>query len=188
MDAFKTAIAESLEKPASKLAKERGLNALRIDVRGTASAPVIEVHLDGARLVTIEDCETVSKELNSAIEEEKLVKGNYRLDVMSPGMDEPLVHDYQFERSIGHLVEVQYEEHGEHHSLHGHLRDFSDADISIEPIHVKTSNPPRPRTVTTDEGPVTIEPDEQFYDKPVTLVKVERKHIMKVVVQPEFGR
>jgi ribosome maturation factor RimP len=185
---FKTAIAETLEKPASKLAKTRGLHLLRINVRGSASTPVIEVLLDGDRLVSIEDCAIVSTGLDSLIESEKLVRGNYRLDVMSPGIDEPLVEDYQFQRNLGRSVEAHYQDAGEHHTLHGHLRTCDVNTVGIEPIHVRSAKPVRPRTVATDDGLVEIQRDEQLYNDPVQLVMIERKHLMKVIVQPDFGK
>ncbi len=185
---FKAAIADSLEKPASRLANVRGLNLLRINVRGSASSPVIEVLLDGERLVTIEDCTSVSQELTALIDTEKLVRGNYRLDVMSPGIDEPLVEDWQFQRNLGRLVEVHYQDAGEHHTLHGHLRAYTTQEIGIEPIHVRSAKAIQARTVATEDGLVELQRDEQLYRDPVELVKIERKHVTKVVVQPEFAR
>jgi ribosome maturation factor RimP len=185
---FKAAIADSLEKPASRLANVRGLNLLRINVRGTSSSPVIEVLLDGERLVTIEDCSSVSQELSSLIDAEKLVRGNYRLDVMSPGIDEPLAHDWQFQRNLGRLVEVHYQEDGGHHTLHGHLRAYTTQEIGIEPIHVHSAKAIQTRTLATEEGLVELQRDEQLYTDPVELVKIERKHVTKVVVQPDFGK
>jgi ribosome maturation factor RimP len=185
---FKSDITDSLQKPASKLAKARGLHLLRINVRGTASTPVIEVLLDGERLVSIDDCESVSHDLSSMIDTEKLIKGNYRLDVMSPGVDEPLVEDWQFQRNIGRLVEVHYQDSGEHHTLHGHLCAFDGSEIAIKPIHLHAGKPSKPKKVATEDGPVELQRDEQLYDDPVQLVDIERKHVKKVVVQPEFAR
>ena len=185
---FKSDIAESLEKPASKLASARGLYLLRINVRGSASTPVIEVLLDGDRLVTIEDCASVSHELTTVIDAEKLVKGNYRLDVMSPGIDEPLAEDWQFQRNLGRSVEAHYQDAGEHHTLHGHLRAYTATEIGIEPIHIHSHKSVKAKTVITEEGAVTLKRDEQLYDDPVALVKIERKHLTKVVVQPDFGK
>jgi ribosome maturation factor RimP len=185
---FKTDIADSLQKPATKLASARGLHLLRINVRGSASTPVIEVLLDGERLVTIEDCADVSKELDAMIESEKLVKGNYRLDVMSPGIDEPLVENWQFQRNLGRLVEAHYQDAGEHHTLHGHLRSYTASEIGIEPIHIHSHKPAKPKTVTTEDGPIALKRDEQLYDDPVALVKIERKHLTKVTVQPDFRK
>lgn len=183
---FKTTIAESLEPTARRLTSERGLHLLRIQVRGTDSNPVIELLLNGARAITIEDCETVSKSLSLEIDTEKLIKGNYRLDVMSPGMEEPMVENWQFERNLGRLIEAQYKESDEHHSLHGHLRSFNDKEISIEPVHVKTPKVDKHKMVVTDSGPVAFEKDEQLYNAPVELVTIERKHLTKVVAQPEW--
>jgi ribosome maturation factor RimP len=185
---FKSEIADSLQKPASKLAKTRGLHLLRINVRGAASTPVIEVLLDGERLVSIDDCAEVSSELSALIDSEKLVKGNYRLDVMSPGIDEPLVEDWQFARNIGRLVEVHYQDDGEHHTLHGHLCAYDPKEIAIRPLHIHTRKLSKARTVKTEDGPVELQRDEQLYDDQVELVDIDRKHVKKVVVQPEFGK
>jgi ribosome maturation factor RimP len=185
---FKTTIAESLSKPASRLAAARGLHLLRVQVRGTESAPVIEVLLDGDRPIVIDDCESVSKDLSSEIDSAKLVKGNYRLDVMSPGLEEPLVEDWQYARSVGRLVEAQYQDDGEHHTLHGHLRAYTPSEIAIEPVHVKTPKVVKPNVIATDSGPIALEPDEQLYNRPVELVKIDRRHLTKVIAQPEFGK
>ena len=182
---FKTEIATTLEKPTESLANDRGLNLLRINIRGTAASPVIEVLLDGERAVSLDDCETVSRELSSLIDTKSLVKGNYRLDVMSPGIDEPLEKDWQFQRNLGRLVEVQYRDGGDHHTIHGHLRNYTIEDIGIEPIHTK-SNKPKKKVTTEDGESVTLERDEQLYDTDVELVRIERKHVLKAVVQPDF--
>lgn len=183
---FKTTISEALDAPARQLASQRGLHILRIQVRGTESNPVIEILLDGPRNINIDDCETVSKALSNEVDSTKLIKGNYRLDVMSPGLEEPLVEDWQFERNVGRLIEAQYSEDGEHHSLHGHLRNYSEREISIEPVHVKKPKIDKHNMVTTDSGPIAFEKDEQLYNAPVELVAIERKYLIKVIVQPEW--
>src|SRR5947207_9802196 len=106
MDSISTQNLNRLREIASAAAEALGLVILRLTARGVPSRPVIEVILDGPRLVRVDDCEVVSKILNTAIESEKLAGGNYRLDVLSPGLDEPIIHDYQFQRTIGHLIEV----------------------------------------------------------------------------------
>jgi ribosome maturation factor RimP len=98
---------DRLHDIAAEAAEPLGLLILRMTARGTPSRAILEVILDGPRQVSIDDCQTVSKKINDAIEaDESLLKGNYRLDVLSPGLDEPIVHDYQFQRTIGHLVEI----------------------------------------------------------------------------------
>ena len=187
MAAFQEKIISTLSPKASELSERRGLHLLRIQVRGTEQTPVIEVLLDGDRQVAIDDCEAVSRDLSSWVDEAQNVKGNYRLDVMSPGMEEPLEQDYQFTRSIGRLVEVHYRDGEESHTLHGHLRESDGREIAIEPIHVAQPKK-HSKTIVTEDGTIELEKDEQIYDKPVELVKIDRAHVTKVLVQPEMRR
>jgi ribosome maturation factor RimP len=147
---------------AVKAAEELGLVILRLTARGTPSRAIIEVTLDRPKLVAISDCEIVSKKLNEAIEAESLIGGNFRLDVLSPGLDEPIVHDYQFQRTIGHLIEVSFEEEGKKTSVLGKLEQYSLNELVV----VKRQ---------TKRGGDVIE------------VHIPRNHILSVFARPDFG-
>jgi ribosome maturation factor RimP len=56
------------------------------------------------QFVTVEDCEKVTRQLQFALE----VDGaEYkRLEVSSPGIDRPLRHEKDFERFVGHVIDV----------------------------------------------------------------------------------
>jgi len=112
---------------ATENAHQRGLELLRIGIRGTRSRPVIEVILDGERQVSIEDCEKVSKALQTHLDEKIGAETNYRLDVLSPGTDEPLVYPYQYKRSVGRKIEVQLEDG----SKTGRLKEVSELGITL---------------------------------------------------------
>lgn len=79
---------------------------LRITIDLPWSSPV----LDGSQaapvdqFVTVEDCEKVTRQLQYALEVDEV---DYkRLEVSSPGIDRPLRHDQDFERFVGHVVDV----------------------------------------------------------------------------------
>lgn len=56
------------------------------------------------QFVTVEDCEKVTRQLQYALEVDEV---DYkRLEVSSPGIDRPLRHDQDFERFVGHVVDV----------------------------------------------------------------------------------
>ncbi|MDI1246230.1 MAG: ribosome maturation factor RimP [Rhodoferax sp.] len=56
------------------------------------------------QFVTVEDCEKVTRQLQYALEVDEV---DYkRLEVSSPGIDRPLRHDQDFERFVGHMVDV----------------------------------------------------------------------------------
>jgi ribosome maturation factor RimP len=122
MSTYKDDIQTAVAGVAEPLVQGRGLALLRVTVRGTEQNPVIEVILDGNRQIEIQDCEAISRDLNETLEGTKLVKGNFRLDVMSPGVEEPLQYDYQFERAVGRLVEIEWEHDGTVTTSKGYLK------------------------------------------------------------------
>lgn len=78
-----------------------GLLRITIDlpwVQPVQGAPVVE------QLINVEDCEKVNRQLQFALE----VDGaEYRrLEVSSPGIDRPLRHVQDFERFVGHVVDL----------------------------------------------------------------------------------
>jgi len=78
-----------------------GLLRVTIDLPWTAPT-------DGAvaaeQFVTVEDCEKVTRQLQFALEVEAI---EYRrLEVSSPGIDRPLRHTQDFERFLGHVIDI----------------------------------------------------------------------------------
>jgi len=59
-----------------------------------------------ARMVNIDDCERVSREVSAQLDVEDPISGNYTLEVSSPGVDRPLFTLEQFERAIGESAKV----------------------------------------------------------------------------------
>ncbi len=77
-----------------------GLLRITIDLPWQAGAPA----LTQAQLVTVEDCEKVTRQLQFALEVEGV---EYRrLEVSSPGIDRPLRHQADFERFVGEIIDV----------------------------------------------------------------------------------
>src|SRR5690606_14008912 len=59
-----------------------------------------------ARTVTIEDCESVSREVSAQLDVEDPISANYTLEVSSPGVDRPLFDAAQFARFAGERAKV----------------------------------------------------------------------------------
>lgn len=59
-----------------------------------------------SRLVNIEDCEAVSREVSAQLDVEDPITGNYTLEVSSPGVDRPLFTLEQFARHVGESAKV----------------------------------------------------------------------------------
>ena len=67
------------------------------DAVGDAEAP---------RMVGIEDCESVSREVSAQLDVEDPISSHYTLEVSSPGVDRPLFTPAQFARFIGEQAKV----------------------------------------------------------------------------------
>ena len=59
---------------------------------------------DSEQLVTIEDCEKVTRQLQFALEVDGIEYK--RLEVSSPGIDRPLRHEQDFERFVGRVIDI----------------------------------------------------------------------------------
>lgn len=57
--------------------------------------------------MSVEDCETVSRNLSPVFDVADPVKRAYRLEISSPGIDRPLVRKSDFERHVGHQVKIE---------------------------------------------------------------------------------
>ena len=68
-----------------------------VDAIGDAETP---------RMVGIEDCESVSREVSAKLDVEDPISGNYTLEVSSPGVDRPLFTPAQFTRFAGEQVKI----------------------------------------------------------------------------------
>ena len=58
------------------------------------------------RYVSVDECEKVSRWLSDALDQEDPLEEAYLLEVSSPGLDRPLIHDRDYTRYAGKLVDV----------------------------------------------------------------------------------
>ncbi|HQX57862.1 MAG: ribosome maturation factor RimP [Rhodoferax sp.] len=77
---------------------------LRVTIDWPWVAPAQDAPLSEPRFVTVEDCETVTRQLLFALEVDAIEYS--RLEVSSPGIDRLLRNAQDFERFLGHEVDV----------------------------------------------------------------------------------
>ncbi len=66
----------------------------------------LRVFVDREAGVNVDDCEKISKQLSTVLDEEDYVPGNYFLEVSSPGIERELFCDEHMQKSIGQKVRV----------------------------------------------------------------------------------
>ena len=79
-----------------------GLKQLRHGRRVT-----LRIYIDCMSGVTIDDCEKVSRQVSAILDVQDPIQGEYTLEVSSPGIDRPLFTLPQFERYLGHEVDLR---------------------------------------------------------------------------------
>ena len=83
--------------------------------------------------VTLDDCESVSRDLGAALDVEDIIPHAYRLEVSSPGLDRSLTKPEHFVRFTGSTVKVKtYQPINGQKVFRGTLREMDGAAIGIE--------------------------------------------------------
>jgi ribosome maturation factor RimP len=89
-----------------------GLELLGADYLPSPGGAVLRLYIDvplaeqPERVVNIDDCERVSREVSAQLDVEDPITANYTLEVSSPGVDRPLFTFEQFERAVGESAKV----------------------------------------------------------------------------------
>ncbi len=105
------------------------------------------------RMVGIEDCEAVSREVSAQLDVEDPISGNYTLEVSSPGVDRPLFTPAQFAQFIGEQAKVGLKlPQGGRRKLRGQIIGVDDDgriefDVDGEPFKVSIDNIDKARLV-----------------------------------------
>jgi ribosome maturation factor RimP len=109
-----------------------GFRLVRVEVSGRdgKTVQIMAERADGS--MTIEDCETVSREISPILDVSEVLSESYRLEVSSPGIDRPLVRPSDFEHWAGHEAKIELKEPIEgRRRFRGRLEGFEDGEIRM---------------------------------------------------------
>jgi len=70
----------------------------------------LRVYIDLNGGITVDDCERVSRQVSAVLDVEDVIRGQYTLEVSSPGLDRPLFTPEHFRRFAGSEVRLQLRE------------------------------------------------------------------------------
>lgn len=68
---------------------------------------LLRVYIDTEDGINLDDCQRVSHQLSGVLDVEDVIKGQYQLEVSSPGLDRPLFTAEHFERFTGHKAKLK---------------------------------------------------------------------------------
>jgi len=68
---------------------------------------LLRLYIDSEQGITLDDCERVSHQVSGLLDVEEPLRGEYTLEVSSPGLDRPLFKPEHYARFVGHKVRVR---------------------------------------------------------------------------------
>lgn len=89
-----------------------GLDLLGVEYLPAPGGATLRLYIDvplaeqPERIINVEDCERVSREVSAQLDVEDPISGNYTLEVSSPGVDRPLFTLEQYQRHLGESAKV----------------------------------------------------------------------------------
>ena len=84
-----------------------GYELLGVEYMSQGKHSRLRLFIDGPDGIGLEDCSKVSHQVSGVLDVEDPIKGQYSLEVSSPGLDRPLFTAAHFERFIGHKVKLR---------------------------------------------------------------------------------
>jgi ribosome maturation factor RimP len=99
---------ENITRISNEIAEKLDFFLVELTFRGDQRKRIIEVYIDGKNNVSADSLAEISREINKTIEDQDLIKGSYRLDVSTPGVDRPLKYIKQFPKHINRNFELTY--------------------------------------------------------------------------------
>ena len=113
--------------------EDLGFRLVRVHVSGgdVKTLQIMAERPDGS--ITVDDCESISRQLSPVLDVHDPVPGAYRLEISSPGIDRPLVRPTDFETWSGHEAKIELTELVDgRRRFRGRLEGFEDGEVRIE--------------------------------------------------------
>jgi len=113
--------------------EDLGYRLVRVQVSGREgkAVQIMAERPDGT--ITIDDCETISRQLSPLFDVNDVVAGSYRLEISSPGIDRPLVRPSDFESWAGNEVKIELKEPVDGRKRYrGTLEGYEDGEVRID--------------------------------------------------------
>jgi ribosome maturation factor RimP len=124
-------IKQRIYEIAKEIAENEGYELVNVDLVGGRKL-LLRVTIDKEGGITINDCERMSRTIESVLDVEDLIKGPYVLEVSSPGIDRPLLKQSDFVRNINRLVKIITKEKIDNQNFFiGRIIDVGDGWIRV---------------------------------------------------------
>ena len=98
----------ALTKLVQSVVEPMGYELIGVEyLTGYQGGNLLRVYIDSEDGIQLDDCTKVSHQLSGVLDVEDPIRGEYNLEVSSPGMDRPLFTKEHYERFTGHKVHIK---------------------------------------------------------------------------------
>jgi ribosome maturation factor RimP len=130
-------IAEQARRILDPIVTREGFELVEVEWGREGPAWVLRLFVDRPGGVTIENCQELSRTVDTVLDVEDFIEPAYNLEVSSPGVDRPLRKPADFERFAGQRAHVKTfapidTPQGPRKNWSGTLRGFRDGAVEIE--------------------------------------------------------
>ncbi len=125
----RTAQLHALIEPAVRAV---GFQLWGLEYKTGGKTALLQVFIDGPEGVSVEDCARVSRQVSSVLDVDEPIRGEFTLEVSSPGLDRNLYTPEQYQLYIGYPVKLRlrYPFEGQRR-FSGVLGGVDDGEVSL---------------------------------------------------------
>ena len=111
----------------------QGFELVDVEFVKEGSSWYLRSYIDKPGGISIDDCETVSRALEKALDEEDFIAEAYVLEVSSPGLGRPLKKEKDYVRNEGREIDLRFYKSFEHEKeLRGVLTSWTKDSVTIQ--------------------------------------------------------
>lgn len=127
-----TNLEEKIENLLSKTINDLGYELYDIQYVKEGKDYFLRIFIDNESGISIEDCEKVNNAINDILDTADYIKGQYFLEVSSPGIERVLRKDKHLQDNIGEEVAISlFKPINGKREIIGRLQEFDDETIDI---------------------------------------------------------
>lgn len=111
----------------------KGLSLWDLEFKKDGPKWLLRIYIDREGSgVTLDDCESVSRDLGTVLDVEEVISHAYTLEVSSPGLDRSLSKPEHYGKCLGKIVKIKtYQAVDGQKVFRGTLQEFKDGNVSI---------------------------------------------------------
>ena len=124
---------QKAEELITPIVEKNGFELVDVEYVKEGSNWYLRAYIDKEGGITVDDCEIVSREFSTILDEEDFIESAYIMEVSSPGLGRPLKKEKDYKRSLGKELEIRtYRAINREKEFYGILKSYDEGTVTIE--------------------------------------------------------